>query len=192
MALGIVPGPVQVLLISEAGRGGLARGARVLAGALSTFGLLLSGLAAGLSSVSPSDAFLRTVKVAGGLFLLWVAFEALREAGREVGAEGVREARPHPTARGMLAVLLNPGAWIFLATTAAALLGDAAEDGGRLLAFGVAGALLVGVGLVDFGAVLVGTGGRRLGRQARRWAGHVISVVLAGLGVLFLVQGIGG
>ena len=46
LALGTSPGPVQLLLFTEASRGGVGRGLRVMAGANATFGLMLLALAA--------------------------------------------------------------------------------------------------------------------------------------------------
>jgi len=69
IALGTSPGPVQLLLFSEASRGGVGRGLRAMAGANGTFGVMLLLLAAGLSSLEPGPTFLRTVRVIGGAFL---------------------------------------------------------------------------------------------------------------------------
>jgi len=63
VALGASPGPVQLLLFSEASRGGAGRGLRAMAGANATFGAMMLLLAAGLSSLEPGETFLRVVKV---------------------------------------------------------------------------------------------------------------------------------
>src|SRR5712692_9976606 len=100
--LGLLPGPVQFLLLSESTSGGALRG----------------------------------LKIAGGAFLLFLAWDALRETLRlrNAPAESMdaspRAART-PFLRGMLALVLNPGAWIFLATTASALFATAVDRGGR-------------------------------------------------------------
>jgi threonine/homoserine/homoserine lactone efflux protein len=73
VALGASPGPVQLLLFSEASRGGAGRGLRAMAGANATFGLMMLLLAAGLSSLEPGETFLRVVKVIGGAFLVFLA-----------------------------------------------------------------------------------------------------------------------
>ena len=85
VALGASPGPVQLLLFSEASRGGAGRGLRAMAGANATFGLMMLLLAAGLSSLEPGETFLRVVKVIGGAFLVFLAVDAIREGRRPRG-----------------------------------------------------------------------------------------------------------
>jgi threonine/homoserine/homoserine lactone efflux protein len=187
VALGASPGPVQLLLFSEAARGGASRGLRAMAGANATFCFMLVVLAAGLSSIDPGPAFLSVVRVVGGGFLVFLAFDALRENRRRPvdGAPGGL----HPTVRGIAAVLLNPGAYVFLATTGTAVVADAAQDGGRALAFLTVAALLAGVSLMDSGMVLLGTGARRVSERALRILGDVLAVALGALGVWLIVLG---
>jgi threonine/homoserine/homoserine lactone efflux protein len=54
IALGASPGPVQLLLFSEASRGGAGRGLRAMAGANATFGAMMLVLAAGCRASSPA------------------------------------------------------------------------------------------------------------------------------------------
>ena len=89
VALGASPGPVQLLLFSEASRGGAGRGLRAMAGANATFGLMMLLLAAGLSSLEPGDTFLRVVKVIGGAFLVFLAVDAIREEMARLVEEGL-------------------------------------------------------------------------------------------------------
>lgn len=189
VALGTSPGPVQLLLLSEASRGGVGRGLRAMAGANGTFGSMLVLLALGLSSLEPGRTFLRVVQIVGGLFLLVLAAEALR-ANRK--PEVTRDPRPglHPSVRGVVAVLLNPGAYVFLATTATAVLADASDGGGRPLALLTALALLAGVSLTDSGMVLLGAGARRVSRRSLRIVRDVLALGLGALGIWLLVQGL--
>ncbi|MBI4259054.1 MAG: LysE family transporter [Actinobacteria bacterium] len=191
VALGVIPGPVQILIVSESARAGIRGGLRVLAGANGTFAVFLVALAAGLSALDPSEAFLRVVKVAGGGFLVFLGVDAFRSARLAVEERAAPGSRRHPTARGVLAVVLNPGLYIFLATTASAVLADAASRDGRAGAFLVAGAMLVGVSSIDAAMMLLGTGGRRaLGERFVRGLGVVLSLALVALGVLYVVQGV--
>ena len=161
-----------------------------MAGANATFGVLLIALAAGLSVLAPTGAALRALKIAGGVFLLLIAADAYRAAAAgSAGDDGPRRGLA-PTPRGILAVLVNPGAWIFLATSASALFADATRSGGRTLAFATAAAMLGGIVVIDGSTVLLGaTGRKRLQERALRWVGFVLATVLAGLGVLLIVQG---
>jgi threonine/homoserine/homoserine lactone efflux protein len=192
-ALGVIPGPVQVLIVSESARRGIRGGLQVLAGANGTFALFLLVLAGGLSSVEPSATFLRVIRVAGGAFLVLLGVDGIRSALRPGPGDDAPAPRLHPTSRGALAVVLNPGVYIFTATTASAIVADAAESGGRPWAFLTVLAMLAGVSVVDVGAVLLGTGSRRaFGERLIRWLALALSVALVGLGVAYVVAGLSG
>ena len=62
----------------------------------------------------------------------------------------------HPTVRGILAILLNPGGWLFLAAVASPLFLSAARGGGRGRAVLTALALAFGAALGDFRLVARG------------------------------------
>jgi len=186
VALGTSPGPVQLLLLSEASRGGVGRGLRAMAGANLTFGAMLVLLAAGLSSTAPGEPFLRVVKVVGGAFLVWLALDAVRarRRPREADAGGGL----HPAVRGAIAVLANPGVYVFLATTGTAIAADAARDGGRPLALLTAAALLLGVSATDSSMVIIGAGARRASGRVLDALAMVLALGLGALG-LWLVAG---
>ena len=129
IALGASPGPVQLPpLFSEASRGGASRGLRAMVGANATFGAMLLLLAAGLSAsarrVVPAGR-------AGGRRRLPTVPRGRRRPG-EPATAGRDETRPrgYPSVvRGVVAVILNPGVYVFLATTGAAVLASATEGG---------------------------------------------------------------
>jgi threonine/homoserine/homoserine lactone efflux protein len=189
VALGSSPGPVQLLLFSEASRGGVRRGLLTMAGANGTFGLMMLLLAAGLSSLEPGEWFLRVVQVVGGAFLVFLAIDAIRQSRRPLATEAERRGL-HPTLRGVVAVLLNPGVYVFLATTGAAVVAGALEAGGRPQAFVTVLALLAGVSLMDFAMVLLGTGAHRVSDRTLRFLGDVLAVALGTLGVLLIARGL--
>lgn len=190
VALAGAPGPVQAVLLAEAVRGGIARGFRALAGANLTFGVLLVALAVGLSVAAPSGTALRILKIVGGVFLLWLAVEGFR-SGSEVDREsGERRTLP-PAARGALAVLLNPGGWLFLGAVASPLFASATHVGGTQSAFFAAVALMAGLAIGDGAVVLLGgIGVRRAGERVRQWVGRALATVLAGLGLWLLTSGV--
>jgi threonine/homoserine/homoserine lactone efflux protein len=188
VALGVSPGPVQLLLFSEASRGGVGRGLRAMAGANATFGLLLLALAAGLSALGPGETFLRMVKVIGGGFLLFLAADALRENRRPRTSE-VERPSMHPSIRGVVAVVLNPGVYVFLATTGTAVVASAVDEGGRGLAVATVFALLARVTLMDSAMVLLGAGAHRVSPRLLRILGDALAVAMGALGVWLIVQG---
>ena len=191
VALGASPGPVQLLLFSEASRGGAGRGLRAMAGANATFGAMMLLLAAGLSSLEPGETFLRVVKVIGGAFLVFLAFDATRESRRPHEVEETRKGL-HPAVRGIVAVVLNPGVYVFLATTGTAVVASAVDEGGRGLAVVTVVALLLGVSLMDSAMVLLGAGAHRVSDRFLRILSDVLAVAMGALGVWLVVRGIVG
>jgi threonine/homoserine/homoserine lactone efflux protein len=190
IALASAPGPVQAVLLGEAIKGGVGRGLRAQAGAVMTFGVMLLALALGISLAPPSETLVRVLKIVGGLLLLWLAWEGLRGRNDPLEASTERRQLP-PVVRGVLAIILNPGAWLFLAAVASPLIASATQDGGRSSGLLAAGALLLGASLGDLAVVLLGGMGiRRAGERARRWVRTGLGAVLAGLGVWLLVQGL--
>ena len=195
-ALGAAPGPVQLLILSETARHGIGAGFRVMLGANGMLFVVLVTLALGFSTVEPSPGVVRGLRVIGGAFLVVLAANELRALRR--GPEGGRStdgrlATLGPTTRGVMLVLVNPGAWIFFATTASAFMAEASADGGRDAALLAAVAMTFGVSLTDFGSALVGTGSRALlGERALTWVRTGLSFLLLAIGVAFVVQGVRG
>jgi threonine/homoserine/homoserine lactone efflux protein len=192
VALASAPGPVQAVLFAESVRGGLARGFRALAGANLTFGAMLLCLALGLSLVAPTGAALGVLQIVGGLFLLWVSSEGFRSSGR-AGSDSATTWRftLPPWARGALAVVLNPGAWLFLAAVASPLFASADAHGGTGGAVIVAVVVMAGIATGDGAVVLLGgLGVRRAGERAGQWIRWGLAALLAGFGVWLLATGL--
>lgn len=186
VALAAAPGSVQAVIVSESMRGGVTRGSRALLGVHATFGATMLALAFGLSLATPTGLTQRVLSLAGGLWLLWLAMDGVRSNGPgDVGARGGMA----PEVRGALAIILNPGAWIFLAAVASPLLASAADDEGTATAALVAIALVIGAALGDLGLVLfAGLGLRRAGERVELAVRLVLATMLAGLGAWLLVQ----
>jgi threonine/homoserine/homoserine lactone efflux protein len=187
LVLASSPGPVQAVLLAESARGGRRRGFAAMFGANATFAALLVALAGGLALVAPTGTAARFIRLGGGLFLLLLAADTWRSATRQQ-ADVARRGLP-PAPRGVLAVLLNPGAWVFLGTTAAALMADALRHGGRSFAFLTAAAMTAGVAVIDGVFVLLASEGRSLlggGGSARLTA--ILAAALAVFGIAFIAS----
>jgi threonine/homoserine/homoserine lactone efflux protein len=198
IALAGAPGPVQAVLLSEVLRGGPSRGFRAMAGANLTLGILLVALALGVSLAAPSGPPLRVLQVVGGLFLAYLGVDGLRQVPAGLSSSeqpssldpGQRAGLP-PAARGALAVLLNPPAWLFLATAGSSLVAAATEVGGRPTALIAALGLLVGVAAGDFTLVLAGgLGLRRAGADIGRLVRRVLAAILVVLGLSLVLSGV--
>jgi threonine/homoserine/homoserine lactone efflux protein len=197
-ALGAAPGPVQLLILSETAKRGLEGGLRVMLGANLTLLGILVILALGFASLEPGPGVIRTLQAVGGSFLVWIGVVELRsirdEARSTVEAPSQRAvAQLGPTAKGVAAVLLNPGAWVFFATTASALMANATSDGGTGAALAAAVAMAIGVSCSDLTFTILGSGGRRLfGERGLRWIRMGLAVLLVAIGVAFVTQAIRG
>jgi threonine/homoserine/homoserine lactone efflux protein len=197
-ALGAAPGPVQLLILSETAKRGLEGGLRVMLGANLTLLGILVILALGFASLEPGPGVIRTLQAVGGSFLVWIGLVELRsirdEARSTVDAPSQGAvARLGPTTKSVAAVLLNPGAWVFFATTASALMANATADGGTGAALAAAVAMAVGVSCSDLTFTILGSGGRRLfGERGLRWIRMGLAGLLVATGVAFVTQAIRG
>ena len=94
-------------------------------------------------------------------------------------------------ALGALAVVLNPGAWLFLATVASPLFASADRRGGTGSALVVALVVMAGLATGDGAVVLFGgIGVRRAGDRARQRVRWALAALLAGFGGWLLVTGV--
>jgi threonine/homoserine/homoserine lactone efflux protein len=185
LGAGFAPGPLLALVIRATLEGGFAAGARVACAPLvSDLPIVLFAVL--LAAALPAAA-LGVLGIAGGLFVLYLGVEALRDI--PAPAEEVAGAPVSGSVRrGALVNLLNPHPWVFWITVGAPILGDAGVAGA--VAFLVPFyALLVG-GKIALAAAL-GAGRERLVRgrgyaAALRVAGALMLVA----GVLLIVEGI--
>ena len=119
LVLALTPGPDMALQLSRAINYGRAHGLAVAAGAMSGIGVHTTLAALGISVliVAAPTAFL-ALKVAGALYLLWLAWQAVTQGGGIRLSQ--RSARP-PTlgqsyATGIGINLLNPKVVLFFVT----------------------------------------------------------------------------
>ena len=185
IALAGAPGPVQAILLTESVRGGVARGMHAMLGAFSTWGTLLLGVALGISLAPPEGVVFRILRLAGGFLLLWLAVDGFR--ADQTTETDARHGVP-PFVRGSLAVLLNPGAWLFLGAVASPVFANAASLGGTPNAVLAAAAMSAGTVAGDLAVVLLGAFGmRRIGEARATLVRRVLAVLLGLLGVWLLV-----
>jgi threonine/homoserine/homoserine lactone efflux protein len=193
LALAGAPGPVQAILLTESVRGGVPRGMQALLGAFTTWASLLLAVALGVSLAPPEGVIFRVLRAAGGALLIWLAMDALRSTEDPAdragpGADPDQRRGLPPFARGSLAVLLNPGAWLFLGAVASPVFANAAAAGGTATAIGAAVAMMAGTVSGDLAVVLLGAYGiRRAGEGRARLVRRGLAVLLGALGVWLLV-----
>jgi threonine/homoserine/homoserine lactone efflux protein len=113
------PGPDMSLFLAKTVQGGRAAGIAAMAGAMTGGAVHTLLAAAGLSALlAASQAALGVLKVVGGLYLLWLAIDAIRNGSAlNVRAKGPR--RPSLRATWLLGVginLANPKVILFFVT----------------------------------------------------------------------------
>jgi threonine/homoserine/homoserine lactone efflux protein len=191
VALAGAPGPVQAILLAESVRGGVGRGLQALLGAFATWATLLLAVALGVSLAPPEGVIFRILRLAGGALLIWLAVDGFRVEGATGGSDQ-RRALP-PVARGSLAVLLNPGAWLFLGAVASPVFASASAVGGLANGLLAAAAMMAGTVAGDLGVVLLGAYGmRRVGDDRAVIIRRLLALLLGALGAWLLIGAILG
>lgn len=191
VALAGAPGPVQAILLAESVRGGMRRGIQALAGAFATWATLLLAVALGVSLAPPEGVIFRILRLAGGALLIWLAVDGFRVEDA-TGGRDQRRALP-PVARGSLAVLLNPGAWLFLGAVASPVFASASAAGGLANGLVAAVAMMAGTVAGDLAVVLLGAYGmRRFGDDRAGVIRRLLALLLGALGAWLLIGAIFG
>ncbi|MFC8047602.1 LysE family translocator [Nocardia sp. NPDC057353] len=190
-ALGMVltPGPNMMYLVSRTVSQGRAAGLISLGGVAAGFGVYLAAATAGITAVFAVVPGLYVgIKVAGALYLLWLAWQAVRPGGVSVFAPNQLPADPARRlfTMGLLTNLLNPK----IAIMYMALIPQFVEPGaGRVWVQSLSlGAVQIAVALTVNALIVLGAGGiagflagRPLWLRAQRW---VMGTMLGAIAVL--------
>ena len=193
LLVALAPGPDNLMVLSL----GMSRGRRagVAFGLGRALGCLNHTLLAALgvsALIAASPAAFIALKVAGGLYLVWIGVQAIRHA-RPVGAPAAGPASPETPARlfarGLVANAINPKVILFflafLPQFVAAARGHVAWQIAQL------GALFTVAAVVVFGAIgyFAGGIGERLARRpaAGAWLDRAAGGIFVALGLRLLV-----
>lgn len=184
------PGPSTMAIMNVAMAQGRRSALALVAGVITMsfcWGLIAAtGLSALLARYAQA---LIVLKIAGGLYLLWLAFKSARSALHS-GAAAVADPRDRPSARalyrrGVLMHLGNPKSvlsWLAIMTLG---VGPNASAGRVAAAF--FGCVLLGILLFGGYALLFSTAPMVRGyARARRWIEGALAVVFAGAGLKLL------
>ena len=193
----MMPGPVTTLIVTETARRGFIAGPLITIGHVGLELVMVVALFFGLGDLLKQNAVAGTIGVLGGLFLLWMGFDIVRNAWQSKVtlnlAPGAARARAshNPIVAGVLATITNPYWLLWWATVGAAYLFT-------FRAFGFAGvvAFYVGHTLADWvwGSVVafvVATGRRAMSDRVYRGILIVCGAFLIGLSFYFVSSGIG-
>ena len=182
----VAPGPDSLLVTRNVFRRGRRGGFVTAAGTVTGLALWSVAAALGLSALlAASRLGYDVVRVAGGLYLIWLGVQGLRSHGGMPTA--LTEATPMPMHRaylsGVLSNLLNPKIGVFFVTFLPGFIPAGAPVGGMAALLGALFVVETGLWLLVL-VWLVGRGTDWLSRpEARRWLDRVTGVVLIGFGV---------
>ena len=119
LSAGLAPGPLLALVIQRTLRYGPVSGLRIALAPLIT-DLPIVALALLVISRLPAAA-LHGMMAAGGLFVLWLAWEAWHETGAGLAAEEESPSAQQDFLRGAMINFLNPHPYLFWGTVGAPL-----------------------------------------------------------------------
>ncbi len=188
------PGPFQAFLSDRTARGGIRRALPLVLAPLVSDGPIVAVVLLALTHVPPG--LLRSLEVAGGALLLWLAWGSLRTlrepAGAAAGAAaGARERQGAPFLQAVLVNAAGPGPWIFWSTVCGPILAEAWRGGAAPAAAFLLGFYLLLVG--GKGALVVGFGlAGRIGPRTARALAIASAAAMAGMGALQLWRGVTG
>lgn len=166
LGLAVIPGPTMLLALSNGMAGGMRRAAWGMAGAGLGAGILIAVVAVGLGSLLSASAMLfNAVRVAGVLYLLWLAVQLWRSPPLDVQAAlaqvpGQQAVGRAAFVRSLGVALSNPKALLFFAAFLPQFVDPTQPQATQ---YAVLGALFVGLD------TLVMVAYAAAGRQAVRW-----------------------
>jgi threonine efflux protein len=186
------PGPSNLAIMSIASNAGRRAAFAFAAGVVSGsfFWAMLAAL--GLSAVLTAySGFLVAVKMAGGVYLLWLAFKsgraALRPPVRAASAKPAQESARRLYTRGALLHLTNPKAILVWMSVAA--LGSSAGQGASHMLIVIAGCLCIGICVFGGYATLFSMpAARRIYARVQRYLDACLAVVFAAAGLRLLTS----
>lgn len=184
LGAGLAPGPLMALVVTTTLAHGFRSGVRVAFSPLVTDVVVIAVSVLVVGALP--DRATAALGVAGGLYVVWLGVEALRE--RDVAVEDAPAAERDPLWRGALLNLLSPHPWVFWLAVGGPVLvsawsSSAAAAAGFLLGFYL---LLVGSKVVL--AAVVAGGRRRLDDRGLRTAHRVAGALLLLTGVLLVAE----
>jgi threonine/homoserine/homoserine lactone efflux protein len=178
--LTVLPGPdvaVVTRVALERGRSSAVRTALGIVSGLLVWGVLTVG---GLSAVLAASATAYTVvKVAGGLFLVWLGLRTLLGHG----APDARRVTTHPWRTGFVSNVLNPKIAAFYTGLLPQLVPDGAPHAATLAGLVLAHAVLSLAFLSLYAAALTRASDLLRRPRVRRWLDRVSGGVLVAFGV---------
>jgi threonine/homoserine/homoserine lactone efflux protein len=187
LSAGLAPGPMLALVLTQTLRHRSREGCKIALTPLVTDApiiLVALALAAKLSELRP---LLGIVSIAGGAFLLYLAWESFGPVGRDAAASAER---PGSWFKGIVTNLLNPHPWVFWLTVGAAILARALAQSWLVAVTFLVGFYLLLVGSKVMVDLLAGRYRDLLAGRTYRVAMRVLAMMLALFALLLFREGL--
>jgi threonine/homoserine/homoserine lactone efflux protein len=184
---GLSPGPMLALVLAQTLRHGSREGCKVALTPLVTDPPIILVTLALASKLAELRQLLGIVSIAGGAFVLFLAWESFRPVRQE--AEALAE-RPRSWFKGIVTNLLNPHPWLFWLTVGAAILAKAIAQGWPVAAAFLFGFYLLLVGSKLGVALLAGRSRDLLAGRPYRVVMRVLAVLLGVFALLLFREGL--
>jgi threonine/homoserine/homoserine lactone efflux protein len=186
LSAGLSPGPLLALVLAQSLRHGAREGCKVALVPLVTDApiILLVWLVAG--TVAEHGQLLGLISIAGGVFVLYLAWDSLRLA--KPGAADAAE-QPNSWLKGILTNLLNPHPWLFWLTVGTTILAKALAQSVLAAATFLLGFYLLLVGSKVVVALLTARSRNLLAGRAYRVVMRVLAVLLGVFACLLFREG---
>ena len=187
LSAGFAPGPLLTLVISETLQHDVKSGIKVaFAPVITDLPIVILTLFI-LSRLSNFHNILGIISLSGGAFVLFLGWQSMRATGVEVN---LREARPRPLAKGVLANSLSPHPYLFWFSVGAPTMTRAlSQNTNMALAFVVSFyVFLVGSKIVM--AILIGRSKFLLSGNAYAFIMRFLGLALCGLAMVLFRDGL--
>jgi threonine/homoserine/homoserine lactone efflux protein len=175
------------LLLTQSLRYGPREGCKVALVPLVTDAPIIVLAVALAAQATEFHAVLGALSIAGGAFVLYLAFDAFRPAPLDLDAASVR---PKSWLKGIFTNVLNPHPWLFWLTIGAATLARALEASWLQAALFLATFYLMLVGSKVVLALVAGRSSKFLSGWPYRVTMRVLGALLAVFGLLLLHEGL--
>jgi threonine/homoserine/homoserine lactone efflux protein len=187
LACGLSPGPLLALLLAQTLRHGPREGCKIAMTPLITDAPIIVVALVVAVKLTKLGALLGIVSIAGGAFVLYLAWDSFRPA--RMDAEAPAE-RPRSWFKGTLTNLLSPHPWLFWLTVGAATLAKAMAQSWLVAIAFLCGFYLLLVGSKVLVAVMAGRSRDLLAGRPYRLVMRVLALLLAFFALLLFREGL--
>lgn len=187
LSCGLAPGPLLALVLAQTLRHSAREGCKVALTPLVTDAPIIVVALVLATKLAGSGPLLGAVSMAGGAFVLYLAWDTFSPAERDPNTPG---GRPGSWFKGIFTNLLSPHPWLFWLTVGAAILAKAVAQSWLAAVAFLFGFYLLLVGSKVVVALMVGRSRNLLTGLSYRLAMRILSLFLVIFAVLLFRDGL--